>query len=183
MTEKQSKVKWECTIAQLSELFEVTKATICDWVKKGMAKESFGTYDLKKVLPWWLENIYKGSEDGSGSITEIKKRYWLGKAIEQESKNDERKKSLMPAAQVQAEWAERAAGLKSSLLAIGSRMAGALENKSAQEISTILKEEMTKLLEMFVRESTYCQSEPPKKKKIVEKKPAKKKPTTKKKRK
>lgn len=60
---KENVCNWKCSIVQLSELFMVTKKTIRDWVKKGMPKDSYSVYDLKKVFPWWLENINSGPED------------------------------------------------------------------------------------------------------------------------
>jgi hypothetical protein len=60
-------MQYEATTAELAEILDVTKKTVCEWQKSGIAvKLRHGVYDLKRTLINWRDYqrcIFEGADD------------------------------------------------------------------------------------------------------------------------
>ena len=159
---KKSEMPFICTTTQLTKLFDVTKKSIAEWIKKGMPQISRGKFMVRDVVLWWLDNIM--AEKASEEEASARDRYWLAKAEGEEIKVSNLKKELASISEFEQQEAYRAAGLRGSLRGLTSRLVSALEMKSREEIRPILSREIDAILETFYLNRSY--GEPPKKKAV-----------------
>ena len=139
---------------QVAAFFEVTTATLGNWIKMGFPKSARGLYDLKKCFDWWLEHIYKSKHETKGE-KETRERFWAAKADNEELKRDHTKGKLILKDRVDQEFTERAADLRATFRAYKYRLGPVLEGKSADEIMKILGDENDRILRNFCRLGRY----------------------------
>jgi len=174
-----SRFKWVVEVAELANFMGVTVMTISNWNKSGMPKLERGKYNLKDCWRWWLENIYMPKES-TKKATGDHERFMAAKADNEEIKRDKWKDILILKDKVIAEFAGRAADLKTTLRAFRYRLAPVLEGKASEEIALLIGGEVDRLLESFCRNGKYIETPA-----VTEAKPtaAKKKPAKKKRKK
>ena len=171
------------TAQEMSKMFGVTVKTIAEWVKVGMPKKAFNSYDSELCLKWWQENI-ESAKEGGGKVASARDRYWLAKAESEEIKVSKHKGELAPISEFEKNEAHRMASLRGSLMALPGRLALALEMKDRETVRETIKREVWAMLENFRRNKSYLadgcapmfeEEVEPAPKVVRKKKPAKKK--------
>ncbi len=162
-----------------SELFETTPKTIIEWEKAaGREKRSFkishGTYDIRKLLAWWLENIHESKQETT-TTKDSRERYWHAKADKEELLTKQLKGELVPRSQLVSDRVERCLSLNKSLLALSVRLETCLEMKSKKEIRAKIDEEVRRMQTAFSAPSELWPEKSPEAGQTEEKKPAAKK--------
>jgi len=150
------------TTSQLATLFQVTSATIANWVKIGMPKAAHGRYDLFQAMNWWMETINKGADNEM--TTDARDRYWNAKAEEAEIKVAEIKKELMPKLEILGEWGRRIGVVRQTLLSLPIALPPVLEGKDPRTMRDLIRAEAVKILEEYCREGKFCATKKAKKK-------------------
>jgi len=138
----------------VTQFFGVTPMTLTNWGRMGMPKRGRGSYNLKEIFKWWLENIHKSKDVSAGEV-DTRERYWTAKADNEELKRDHTKGKLISKDRVVREFAARAVDLKVTMRAFKFRIAPLLEGKSREEITQILSTDVDRLLEAFCRNGRY----------------------------
>jgi len=171
-----SRFKWVVEVAELANFMGVTVMTISNWNKSGMPKLERGKYNLKDCWRWWLKNIYMPKES-TKKATGDHERFMAAKADNEEIKRDKWREILILKDKVIAEFAGRAADLKTTLRAFRYRLAPVLEGKTSEEIALLIGGEVDRLLENFCRNGKYIETPAASAAKptTAKKKPAKKK--------
>lgn len=159
--EKISKKKnpssaFTATNQTLAEFFNVSTKTICEWVKNGMPKEKYATYDLKKCFDWWLETIEATKEDANPKLVELRAEGQKIKNQREQIKLDTERGLLISKEEVVDQWCKRIAVVKQSLLSLAVRLPPVVEGKSRQEIRSLVNDEAVRILEDYSRPGRHC---------------------------
>lgn len=167
----------------IAALFGVSSVAIGNWSKDGMPKAGRGLYSLKDCLDWWLEHKYAPPTVTDDEI-DSRERYWSAKADKEEMSRDQAKGSLIPLKEVLAQWAWRAAELRTNLQALSSRLPQKVDGLDIHQSRAVIKKECADVLRTYCRDGRFtpAPADPAKgAAKRCRKKPAK--PTTSRKRK
>lgn len=155
---------------QLSALFGVSNRAVQLWVKdKGCPKAGHGKWNVKDVLTWWLENIYK-AEDDTEALAEAKLEYWQAKGRVEKVKADLAEKAVMKIDDFKGAWAWRVAEMSSGLGAIPLRVASLVVGKPEKEIRAILESEIWQIRDKFSRDGRFTPKPKQKSRKVRAKK-------------
>jgi len=122
-------------IAEVAELFGVSRPTITAWTNDGMPAREIGSkgkpwvYETADVLPWWAENKHRHKRpavtagdplagDGEESIEQAERRKMVAQADKAELDLAKAAKLLVPIADVASVVAEENARVRARLLGI-----------------------------------------------------------------
>lgn len=141
---------WIVSTAMLCEIFARTKASIAEWVNRGMPKESHGRFDFLKVHPWWLENLYHVPEDKDDSITEWRRRERAAKAQQAELQLSNMRGEFIKQAEHEKTITGLCSDLRATMLSWPSRV---FPNDDAARAK--LREEVFLLLDKFVAAKSF----------------------------
>lgn len=138
------------TTTQLAEIFSVTDRAVRLWADKGCPKSGHGKWDLKDVLSWWLENIYRAEEDGE-ELAAAKLEYWQSKARNETVKANIAESSVMLVKDFKDAWMWRVSEMSSGLGAIPMRVAPLIAGKTEMEARKVLEKAMWEIRDKFSR--------------------------------
>lgn len=147
---------WLISNAELAALIGVTGKTICEWAKLGMPKVRQGTYDFRKVFPWWMENIISRDDDDDGTTTALKRDFLREKIRKARVEADEAEGKVWPVDEIHGQWCRRVAELRQALLTLAVRLPALLEGKPISEMRNMIQKEASTMLETYSRGSRYC---------------------------
>jgi len=169
-----SRDTWKVGTADLASLLGVTSKTIAEWTKLGMPKLAFATYDFRQVFPWWRDKIYKGPEDKDQTVTEAKRRYWLGKADQIEVKTAALKGEYARKEDVRRVVSETVSQFRNAARSWASRLSPILAGKTADEMLPLIRAEIDDALRSLADAFLAGQEKPTKRRRT----PAKRRMTT-----
>lgn len=149
-----SRFNWLQEVGAVANFFDVSTMTIGNWYKMGLPKASRGKYNLRDCFKWWLENIYTPKNATQQAKTDHE-RYMAAKADNEELKRDRLSEALILKDRVEAEFAARAADLKTTLRSLRFRLAPILEGKEREDIAHLMGGEIDLMLESFCRHGRY----------------------------
>ena len=139
-------------------IWGITEAALRKWKKAGCPKEKRGLWDIKKVLEWWLANIYDIKED-TKSLKDVKLKYWTARAQGEEIKVAITRKQLILSEDVKIQWAMRMAEVASGLETLSVRLPALLEGKTQNAMRKIIDQEQRKIRDNFCRTGKFCGDE------------------------
>jgi phage terminase Nu1 subunit (DNA packaging protein) len=139
----------------LAELFDVTDRAIRLWAKRGCPKLGHGTWDMKAVFQWWIENVYHEGAD-SEALALAKQKYWESKARSEKVKADLAEDAVMSIDELKKAWAWRIGQVSTGLGQIPLRLAPLVVGKTEMEIRGILDNEMWKIRDTYSRTGKFC---------------------------
>ena len=142
----------------IADFFGVVSKTICEWVKQGMPKEKYGSYDLKKCFDWWQENINATKEDTNPKLVELRAEGQKIKNQREQIKLDAERGLLISREEVIDQWCKRIAVVRQSLLSLPVRLPPIVEGKTRQEIRAIVNDEAVRILEDYSRPGQHCRT-------------------------
>lgn len=142
------------TTAQVAEILNVEARTVRRWGDRGCPKIGRGRWDLAKVIPWWIDNVYK-AEDDTEAMADAKLEYWQAKARTEKVKADLAEGASMKIEDFKQAWAWRVSEMSSGLGSIPLRIAPVVAGKSESDIRAILDEEMWKIRDKFARTGKF----------------------------
>lgn len=150
------------TTPQAAEIFDVEKSTLTRWKRIG-AKVAYlerNVWDLKKLILWWVENIYQGpvNSDAEESTAGNKDEYWKWKTEAEKVKVGQLKSKLIAFKDVREQWVARIGVVTSALNAFANRLPAILVGKTRNEMADILKSEVKNLRRSFVKHGKYTPS-------------------------
>jgi len=155
--QKTSESKFMVNFAEICTFFGCDRSTISRWIEKGFPKLNRGMYDLKQCFDWWRENINIGRDDDQ--IKAAKRRYWLASAEAKEIETARAKGEVIEWERVFAEWCRRASEARQGWLSMPLKLAPLLEMKSQAEVQEILRQEILRILDNYVRNGRWTPSE------------------------
>lgn len=159
-----------CSSKEMYTLLGISRETLSQYTKAGMPKIARGRYNAKAALDWWLENIYTGrNEKDDEDMTEAKRRYWSSKADEAELKVKQRKGEIMLVEDHESIKTLMCSDLRNTMLSWPSRIA-----PNDDDLRKMLREEIFRLLESFIRAGNFAPFGRKKAAKKVDKKAKKK---------
>lgn len=159
---------------QIAEIFGVTDRSIRMWAGKGCPREGRGKWNVRDVLAWWLENIYKADEDTNES-KKSKDQYWDAKARTETVKADVAEKESIKVKDFMEAWVWRLSEMSNGLGAIPMRISPLLAMKTETECRSILDMEIWKIRDKFARTGKFTPASSAAKKKSAVRKLKKKK--------
>ena len=142
---------------ELSTVLGVHPSTVSRWVARtGCPRSPDGTYDLRKVILWRLEdceleNVSSENEEAQRWLTEFRRERALLAKIERKRTE----KELISKEDVATEWAKRLSNLALSLDNLVNRLPPMLEGKSRREIASMLKGEIWAFRAAYARKGYY----------------------------
>lgn len=143
------------TSAQLCYLLNTNSGEIRNWrtLRGCPPYESKSRYDLKKILEWWLENIYSEQvSDGDIDTVEAKRRYWIAKTANEEIKAQKGRDESILRATAETALSTRAARLGQILSEEAAvRIAHRIVGVSGDEVVAILRDEHLAALDEYAR--------------------------------
>lgn len=154
----------KATTSTLSELFEVTTGTIMKWRRTieevDAAYIDINTWNLKKFLDWWLDNVHLPREESDTEVMhDAKERYWAAKAINEELKTEKIKGQSAPVEEIYGAWASRMMEMAKGLESLVMRLPPVLEGKNQREMREIIYKQQQTLRNNFCRISKFCPKE------------------------
>lgn len=132
--------------ADLCDLLRLSPAALSGLVKRDLAvKLGHDSYDLIKTVGRYVEHLRgaasgRGSEEQALTLTGERARLARAQADAQELKNAALRGQLVPAGEVEREWADTLRSLRSQLLAVPSRVRQVLGHLSATDVDVIDRE-------------------------------------------
>jgi len=142
-----------------ANFFDVTTRTLQYWAKAGCPNMGRGSWNLKSVHAWWLENIWLDkamAESGDESMNEAKRLYWWQKATGEEIKNKQLQEELVAWQDIEIEWAGRVSIVTSGLEAFANTLPPILEGKPRGQMKDIIKQRVRLLRDAYARKGKYC---------------------------
>lgn len=139
---------------QIAEIFGVTDRAIRLWSDRGCPKNSYGKWDVRKVLNWWLENIYK-TEDDTEEMAAAKLEYWQAKSRVEKVKADVAEDKAILVDDFKQSWVWRVSEMSNGLGSIPLRLAPLVVGKTESDIRSILENEIWKIRDKFARTGKF----------------------------
>jgi hypothetical protein len=93
-----------------------------------------------------MPKISKTDQSAKVSANEARRRKELALAEIREMERDQKRGTLLPAAEVRKVWAERLAALKDRVLMLPDRLAARLANRNEGDVRVILRDELEECL-------------------------------------
>lgn len=144
--------------SQLIEIFRINKQELSRWHQKGCPKIERGRWNLKKVIAWWVLNVYEVRLEREGideSLKTARQKYWKAKAEKEEINVSIIKGELIPKEKLSEVWGSRIIEVRQGLLNLADRLPPVLEGKSQREIKSVVRQEMKRLLDIYSRDGEY----------------------------
>lgn len=141
------------TTRTLSVLFNKNMRTIQRWIRDCKPKQKDGKYYAPDLMAYYERKLTakkKDKEELEIALKQVK--------LEREKFNLEKEKGeYVKREEVEVEWAQRVAELKSGLLALEFRLSSQLANRkrSLAKVREIVKKEVLDLLWSYVRDGKY----------------------------
>jgi phage terminase Nu1 subunit (DNA packaging protein) len=138
----------------LASMLGVTDRALRDFAERGLVvKTGRGTYELAASIRRYCEHMRevaagRGGEEGVLDLTAERARLAKEQADAQALKNAVAREELLPAADVERQWREVLAGVRSRMLAVPSRTRQALPHLTASEVTIIDREVRDALMEV-----------------------------------
>lgn len=145
--------------ATVAHFFDVTVRAVQHWGASGCPKISRGRFDLKKVLEWWLANIYQDKLEAGESGDEmraVKLEYWREKAAGEAIKNKLTLGELIPKEEIIPEWAARVREVANGMQSLAMRLPPLIAGKDQRQVRDIVKLNTRQILENFSRHGRFC---------------------------
>ena len=139
--------------ADLCDLFDITPAMLTQLVKRGIAiRLGRNSYDLEQSTRNYVKHLRgvasgRGSDEHSLTLTGERARLARAQADAQELKNAVLRKELVKADEVERRWADILRNLRARILAVPSRLRGALD-LSPEQVQRIDRELRDALCEL-----------------------------------
>lgn len=145
----------------IAKFFGKTTRQLQNWHKSmDCPRVRRGHWDLRKVMDWWLDNLYESSFDKSDNEMKSRKREREFIRLETEKlKFKLLRKDLVEKNEIASAWASRIADVRAGLLALPDRLAIAVEGHSYHEIRGVIRKEVVMILDTYCRNGRFC--EPP----------------------
>lgn len=142
---------------ELAKLFDVTSMTINNWRRKGMPRESFGKFDLAKVIEWKIsEAREEASIEEAPEGTSPKDRKDLAEAKLKEIKVAKERKELIPQQQANERLQKHLEDVRRVMLsAPGAHAHEILDIETLQEAQLVLEKIIHKLLDEMRKPINY----------------------------
>lgn len=141
---------------EMAELFGVSRQAIGLWAKSGCPKQGRGRWNLKEVLPWWLDNIYIEKQASTDeNLIEARTRYWRSKADREHLAVQQQQGQLMDRDQIYREWAGRAGEYKSGLYYLVNVLPPLLEGREQAEMRSIIDGHVWQMLDRVCRTGRF----------------------------
>lgn len=140
--------------ADLCDLLRLSPAGLSGLVKRELAvKLGHDSYDLVETVGRYIEHLRgaasgRGGEEQALTLTGERARLARAQADAQELKNAALRGELLPAAEVERDWADTLRGLRSRLLSVPSRVRQALGHMTASDVDAIDRELRGALMEL-----------------------------------
>ena len=134
--------------SQVAEILGVSKRTLTNWKRLG-AKECLvghGKWDFKKLLDWWLENIYSSVDEDSPDLQAERLRYEKARADKMEIEVARMKGELLPRGDVEAALRELIITAKRAFMLIPKKAPGLLVGLSQAEQMEVLQDMVEEIL-------------------------------------
>ncbi|MHC1726880.1 MAG: hypothetical protein AB9866_12885 [Syntrophobacteraceae bacterium] len=145
---------------EATDFLEINKSTLTAWKRIGADVAYCGRnrWDLKKLVFWYVENVYAGpvNKDSSSSLQAVKSRYWDAKAARETHRLEVERREVLPKQDVYGEWASRVLEIKAGLLNWKDRLVPMLVGRSPEELRGIIDAETWDLLDQYARQGKYC---------------------------
>lgn len=93
-----------------------------------------------------MPKLSKADQHAKISATEARRRKELALAEIREMERDQKRGSLLPAAEVRKVWAERLGALKDRVLMLPDRLSARLANRPETEVRGVLRDELEECL-------------------------------------
>lgn len=137
----------------VADFFGVTIKTIYQWVKVGCPRQESGSFDLKEVFKWWLENIAAESE--TSDIQSVKLEYWKAKAAIEKLREANMRGELIQVSLVEQEFTRRVHIFRSGFVLLLDRLPPLLSGLDAEEIRKILEDEFDRILKNYAAQLSF----------------------------
>jgi len=139
------------TVDQLAELFGITTVRVHQLVGEGVVVRSArGVYDFWQSVQSYISFLQQRKvnqwDDGSDKYTEARTRIATAKADIVEIEAELKKGTAHDAEAVAAVWADMIGNARAKLLALPTKLAGALDGLEIVEREALLKEAVTEAL-------------------------------------
>jgi hypothetical protein len=142
------------TTNQVADLFSITDRAVRKWADRGCPRAGHGKWDLKLVIQWWLENVYR-AEDDDQEVQDAKSKYWQAKARNETVKADLAEGKVMPVENFKKAWAWRVSEIFGGILGWSMRLSPLLAGKTDKEIQSIIYSEAWSLCDKFSRTGKF----------------------------
>jgi len=139
--------------SDLCDLFDITPAMLTQLVKRGIAiRLGRNSYDLEQSTRNYVKHLRgvasgRGSDEHSLTLTGERARLARAQADAQELKNAALRKELVKADEVERRWSDILRNLRARILAVPSRLRGALD-LSPEQVARIDRELRDALAEL-----------------------------------
>jgi phage terminase Nu1 subunit (DNA packaging protein) len=150
---------------QIARLFDVTTATIGNYVKLGMPKEGRGRFDLFQCHRWWVENILGFEKGTSGraetsELLDAKLRWYSARAEAAEHRLEVEKGKYLALDAVSDAWAHRVSLVVAGLESLRFRLPPVLAGKTRIEMGETIKKEVRLIREGYYQDGRYTPADP-----------------------
>lgn len=146
------------TTHQASLLLDIDPGTLTRWKRLGLDEAMLGKnqWDAKKLLDWWLDNIYQAGSEETPTLQAERVRYERARADKMEIQVSQLRGDLLPRSDVAEGWAWRLHEVFNGLNAYRDRLPPILEGKNKIEMRKIIDNENWNLKDNFYREGKFC---------------------------
>lgn len=147
----------ELKTRDIADLFGVNPRQVREWAKEGCPKVSYGRWNLKDVLQWYLARIRSQSDrtEASAEFDKHKAKYWEAKADRERIAADKTLGKLIDKAEVVKQWTARVVEVTAGLEAFAKRLPPRLVGKKQAEMTRIIKDEVWNLRDQYARKGKY----------------------------
>ena len=132
------------TRREVAAFFGVTQQAIDKWLANGMPTGGRSQYDLQAIAQWRIAKMKEGAP-ASKDDEAIKKEKLKGvreKNLREEQERLKAARELLPADEVNAEFARMGTEVRTALLAVPARVVKALDGKTDAEKMSLLDSEI-----------------------------------------
>jgi len=139
------------SLSEIAELLGICKSSVWNWVKRGMPKNSDGTYSVAAVRAWVAARDAEKNEASKASDdeTEWTVEYRKFKALMAKLDYEKRQGQLVEVAEVDAVNVRKVLALKQRLLMLPRTLGPRLVGLNAEAISLMIEEEIMSAIRDF----------------------------------
>lgn len=143
-----------CASSLICSIFDISRETLSDWVKKGCPKVKNGWYDLGKVIDWRYKSDVEGISDEARK-NKADADWKEAKAKKEQLALEILQGSLYSVDDIANEWARRVQELKSSLLLLVNKIVVQIHGAERDAVKQILETEIYHYLNAYARDGKY----------------------------
>ena len=148
----------------LCDLFQVDKATISRWHKKGCPKLDIGQWSLKDVIGWYMARLEV--DPNNPEARELRDRKILAETLYREERAKIQKigretleEQYISREDVINKWNARVVEVKAGMTTWVNRLPSMLSNRKANDVEKILTDEVYEFLNQYHKNGTYIPKE------------------------